>query len=363
VSIRPRKSLANPELWRPRALDAKPRSPGALWLDKNENFDPDLLAVGHEVLRQIPATALASYPEAGELYRKLAPLVGVAPEQLLLTPGSDGAIRLIFEAFVEHGDGVVHTDPTFAMYPIYGQMFGADVLSVGYRPSETGPELDPDLIVTAVRRHRPKLVCLPNPDSPSGTIVSADVLRMLLSECEAAGAILLVDEAYYPFHDWSAVAWTATSPNLVIARTFAKAWSAAGLRIGYAVAHTDTISVLHKMRPMYEVGALAVEFMTRMLDRHSEMLTSVARIKDGKAYFVDAMRAFGLRVLPTRANFVHVAFGERASAVHAALADKVLYRAATDHPCLAGYSRFTVAPRPVMARVVELIRPVMEGEN
>jgi len=102
MSIRPTRSLLNPELRRPSALNSIPRDPAQIWLDKNENLDPQLMALTHEVLSSIPREVLATYPEAGMLYRKLARWVGVSPESLLLTPGSDGAIRLAFER-MRHG--------------------------------------------------------------------------------------------------------------------------------------------------------------------------------------------------------------------------------------------------------------------
>jgi histidinol-phosphate aminotransferase len=334
-----------------------------LWLDKNENLDSRLMALLFEVLLEIPPVALATYPEAGEIYRKLAHWVGISPEYLLLTPGSDGAIRLVFEAFVEHGDAVIHTSPTFAMYPVYSKMFGAKVCQIEYYPTETGPCIDPAAIIDALRGQNPKLVCLPNPDSPTGTTLAPDVLREILTQCEAEGSVLLLDEAYHPFYEWSAVSWTETSRNLIVARTFAKAWGAAGLRIGYAVAHPETIAFLHKMRPMYEVSTLAVEFMSRMLDKTSEMVQAVARISEGKAFFVGEMRSLGFKVLPTSGNFSHVAFGEQSQAIQAVLSSKVYYRASFDHPCLAGYSRFTVAPRAIMAQVVDLIKGVVEQRS
>jgi len=361
MTIRPRHALLNPDLQRPSALRSVPRNSGYLWLDKNENLDPELMSLSREVLSSVPPSALATYPEAGELYRKLGRWVGVSPESLLLTPGSDGAIRLVFESFVESGDAVVHTSPTFAMYPVYSQMFGATVRAVEYERTTAGPYLDVSKLVEAVRLTKPKLVCLPNPDSPTGTILRPDVLRELLAECESADAVLLVDEAYYPFYPLTAVPWIADSPNLIIARTFAKAWGAAGLRIGYAAAHPSTIGLMHKMRPMYEVSTVAVEFMSRMMDHADEVTKAVGRINDGKEFFVEQMRAMGFSVLPAEGNFVHVAFGERAPTIHAALANHVFYRAAFPHPSLAGYSRFSVAPRSIMARVVDLIERSMAG--
>lgn len=363
MSIRPRKSLLNPALQRPSALNSKPRDSNRLWLDKNENLDKALEAVLRGVLLELPSLALNTYPEAGEMYRKLAQWVGVSPDSLLLTPGSDGAIRLVFEAFVEHGEAVIHTSPTFAMYPVYSQMFGADAFPLEYAKTENGPYLDPQVILDALQEHKPKLLCLPNPDSPSGTTLLPGILREILTACESSGTVLLLDEAYHPFYEWTAVPWTETSRNLVVARTFAKAWGAAGLRIGYAVAHPETIALLHKMRPMYEVSTVAVEFMSRMLDKSAEMMQSVARIHEGKRYFQEEMQSLDFDVLPTAGNFLHVAFGAHGQAIHAALSSKVYYRAAFDCPSLAGYSRFSVAPRPTMEQVADIIRQTVSGSR
>lgn len=361
MSIRPRQSLLNPALQRPSALNSKPRDSDHLWLDKNENLDTALEAVLHGVLLELPSVALTTYPEAGETYRKLAKWLEVEPNQLLLTPGSDGAIRLVFEAFVEQGDAVVHTSPTFAMYPVYSQMFGANAYPLEYMKTDKGPYLDPQAIMDALMDYKPKLLCLPNPDSPTGTTLAPDTLREILTVCESTGTVLLLDEAYHPFYEWTAVPWTETSRNLVVARTFAKAWGAAGLRIGYAVAHSETIALLHKMRPMYEVNTVAVELMSRMLDMSAEMMGSVARINEGKHYFQEEMQSLGFDVLPTAGNFLHVAFGAIGPAIHAALAPEVYYRVGFDCPCLEGYSRFSMAPKPIMKQVADIIRRTVLG--
>jgi len=262
-----------------------------------------------------------------------------------------------------HGDVVIHTAPTFAMYPVYSKMFGAEVRSIGYLPTDNGPYLDASSIINALLEHKPKLLCLPNPDSPTGTVLAPDVLREILTVCEAVGTVFLLDEAYHPFYEWTAAPWTQTSRNLIVARTFAKAWGIAGLRVGYAVAHPETIALLHKMRPMYEVNTLAVEFMSRMLDKSAEMMHSVARIKQGKGFFQKEMQSLGFKVLPTEGNFLHVAFGAKGAAIHAALSSKVYYRTSFTEPCLAGYSRFTVAPQPIMAQVVDLIKQAVLGSE
>lgn len=359
MTIRPRSSLLNPALVRPHALSSVPRDRQAFWLDKNENLDPTLLSLSAKVFAEMDAASIASYPEAGELYRRLAAWVALDPHCLLLTPGSDGAIRLTFEALVEPGDVVVHTLPTFAMYPVYCQMFGAAAVAIDYLESDSGPKLNRDALIEAVRHYKPKLVCLPNPDSPTGTVQDESFLSDLLRACEEGGSVLLIDEAYHPFYRWTAIPWVMKSPNLVVARTFAKAWGAAGLRIGYLAAHPTTSALLHKLRPMYEVSTVGTEFMTRMMDHADAIEASVQRVLEGKVQFAMRMERLGLRVLRSEGNFMHVQFGAYAERVHAVLRGKVLYREAFTTPGLFGYSRFSMAPIGVLEPVIQLIENVV----
>ena len=356
MSIRPRSSLLNIELQRPKAIDSISRDPGLIWLDKNENLDPVLLKISKEILESISPVALATYPEAGALYRKLAKLNNVDPDALLLTPGSDGVIRIVFDAFVENGDFVIHTSPTFAMYPVYCLMFGAKAIPIEYLPSEEGPYLNYEDIFHKIIKYKPKIICLPNPDSPTGTIIDPEVLNKILKLCELEDILMLVDEAYHPYYEWSALDWTKNSRNIVVARTFAKAWGVAGLRIGYAVGHPETISLLHKIRPMYESSTLAIEFMTRMLDFSVEMTQSVTRAKLSKIYFKEAMLSLGLPVLNSEGNFVHVHFGARGEDIHKALSNYAVYRKTFNHPSLLGYSRFSIAPQNEMSIIVDVIK-------
>ena len=363
MSVRPRSSLLTDTLVRPETFKAVPRDANKLWLDKNENLDPFQRDIVRTICDDIDPTILSTYPEAARAYENLSEWLNVAPETILFTPGSDGAIRMTFEAFIEDGDDVVHTSPTFAMYPVYAKVFGATAHELSYDSTSLGPNLNVSKIIQAVKTFKPKLLCLPNPDSPTGTVLAESELVEVLKVCEDSGTLLLIDEAYHPFYSWSAVPLTKVSKNIIVARTFAKAWGAAGLRVGYAVAHPDTILYLHKIRPMYEVSSFAVEFVAKALGHTMEMEASVKRIMDGKAFFVDSLRSVGFSVIDTQANFVHVDFANHGQVVHRALLDKVLYRQSFDHPCLLGFSRFTVAPLAVMEEVFSMIEQSITGNE
>jgi len=354
-----RAAVADPELTRPDWTKGTPRDPKLLWLDKNENADPQLNAVVRRVLAEIDPKVIYTYPESRSLYEKLANWVGTTADRLMLAAGSDGVIRSVFEAFIERGDLVVHTAPTFAMYPVYSRMYGARQVALQYRRSDQGPLLTVGEVLSAIESARPRVVCVPNPDSPTGTVFAPSDMRRIIEAAGEVGAVMLVDEAYHPFYPESVAGWIDEYPHLVVARTFAKAWGMAGLRIGFAIAHPDMAKILHKVRPMYEVNTVAVGVMERMLDFVGEMEASVRRLNAGRDGFLDAMESLGLKTVRAKGNFLHVAFGEKAPEVHAALADLALYR--KDDPylsALAGYSRFSATTLELFAPMIERIKTV-----
>lgn len=345
--------VADPSLSRPDWTTDNSRTPGMLWLDKNENSDPVLAKVVAQVLADLPPETLYTYPESVALYEKLAAWTGLKPENLVLAAGSDGAIRSVFESFISPGDIVLHTQPTFAMYPVYCKMYGADARALEYQAGANGPELDPADIIAAIEELSPRLVCLPNPDSPSGTVFAPEKLRGIIAAAAEAGAVMLVDEAYYPFYNESVIGLVNDYPNLVVTRSTGKAWGMAGFRIGYAAGAPEIVSILHKVRPMYETNSIGVAVFAGMLDHVNDMQASVERLNRGKDYFLSEMESLGLRILRGHGNFMHVAFGDHAEAVHGALADLVYYRNNFNDPCLRGFSRFS-------ATTVELFEPVIQ---
>ncbi|MDI7217534.1 histidinol-phosphate transaminase [Leptospira santarosai] len=357
-----RKPLLDPGLERPDWQLSVPRPESKLWLDKNENLDPQLSKITSSLLSELTPSTLSTYPECGELYRKIAKWANTSPESLILTPGSDGAIRLTFEAFINEGDIVVHTLPTFAMYPIYSKMFGAKVSPLLYVKGEDGPILTFEKILEHIDRVKPKLFAIPNPDSPTGTMLPLKALQEIIEFCEKLNIIVLVDEAYHPFHEDTCIEFTKEFKNLIVARTFAKAWGLAGLRIGYAVGHPEIIKFYHKLRPMYEVSTISIAFMEKMMDYSEEMYASVKRLNEGKNYFRDAMKSLGFKILNTNGNFQHVAFGEYAAEIHRVLKKYVLYREDFKDDCLQGYSRFSITTIENFKPIIELIRIGMKGK-
>jgi histidinol-phosphate aminotransferase len=351
----PRPQFADGRLHRPYWGEPEAWPPSALRLHKNENPDPEMAAILKRLATEMPAEVLRSYPNVPALYRKLADNLGVSVDNLLLTNGSDGAIRSLFETFISPGDAVVMTRPTFAMFEVYRDIYGARGVTIEYESGPNGPVLDVERFVDAVRRERPRLVCLSNPASPTGTTLSdGDILSIIRAGADT-GAAVLVDEAYYPFTEQTVLPWISDHLNLVVARTFAKAWAASGLRVGFAAAHQETTKLLHLSRPMYEIGAVSTYMIGRLLDFEHQMRASVERLNAGKAFFSEQMKSLGFVTVDGGANFVHIGFGPLTDAVAEGLADLVVYRPAEQHPSLRGLCRFSAATtdqfRPIVDRI------------
>lgn len=345
-----------------RSLAAKSdvRANHLLWLDRNENIDPEYNDFVKELISDLPASILSAYPDCFSLYQKLAEYLQVNIDQLIIAPGSDGVIRSIYETFVSPGDTVIYPEPTFLMYSLYVQIYGAQGIVLNYTPSENGPVLLRDTLLNSIEKEKPRLVCLPNPGSPTGTVFSSVDLREIIEAAGRVGAVILIDEAYHPFYSETVLPWINLYPHLVVSRTFSKAWGLAGIRLGYGAACQSLMRELHKVRARYEVGALSAAVAERILNYPDVMRASVQRTNDGKAYFLNEMKKLGFRTLKTEGNFLHVAFDEQASAVHAALANSVLYQKDFKHPALSGYSRFTSTTRELFAPLVSKISLAMQ---
>ena len=358
-----REELLKSTFTRPDWTKSSRRSSTLLFLDKNENTAELYVDLIKRVAYGACLDDINYYPDCALLYNKLGKQLDMPADCILLGAGSDGVIRYVFETFVSRGDAVVYTEPTFAMYSVYSEMFGAKSCRVGYKIKSGQLELDIDTFLKAIRDNEPTLVCLPNPDSPTGTTVSEEDLILIVESASKVGAAVLIDEAYYPFSEYTALPLIKFHSNLIVSRTFSKAWGLAGARAGFAVANHELITYMHKVRPMYELGALSVAVVVKVLDYQREMLDSVKRLNDGRNYFKQQMECLGFKTLSSAGNFQHVAFGQHAFEIHAKLKDVVVYRQDFPGTVLDGYSRFSSTTRDLFQQIVGQIDSVLQKHS
>lgn len=192
------------------------------------------------------------YPEYLGLEKLLSKYANVQPNQIMVTNGTDQAIDIIYRTFCDVNDTVIIPEPTFAMYAQYAQIIGTRIISPLYNKNTFEYPIEEVLssINSSVR-----LIVVCNPNNPTGTLVSLKNIETIAKK--AKNAIVYIDEAYFEFSGCTATNLIAKYPNIVVSRTFSKAFGLAGLRIGYIIANPLYISEMLKVRGPYDVNQLA----------------------------------------------------------------------------------------------------------
>lgn len=301
--------------------------PGSIKIASNEVALPPLPSV----LAAIADAAASAnrYPDLAvtALTARLAQARKVAPERISVGCGSVSICQqLVNITCREPADEVVYAWRSFEAYPIVTQIAGATARTV---PLDADFRHDVDAMIAAVTPAT-RLVFVCSPNNPTGTVVRRDELVRLL---DAVGPDVLValDEAYHEYvRDPDAVDGmdlVDTYPNLVVLRTFSKAYRLAGLRVGYSISTPEVATALRKVCSPFSVSTVAQVAAIAALDAEEELLRSVADVVQERVRVRDGLLAAGYTVPPTQSNFVWVSLGERTAAFAAhCLEQKVIVR-------------------------------------
>jgi len=284
---------------------------------------------------------LAAYPEPDPLYEKVANRHDLSVENVLITSGSEMAIRYLFEAYLDRGDEIVFLDPSFAMFQVYATLCGARIVTVYYRPDLT---VDTDEIIQRLSP-RTKIVAVANPNNPTGTVIPEADLCDIVERAAAFDALVLVDEAYYHFYGRTMLAYFDGYENLVITRTFSKACGLASVRLGYALAHPPVISEVKKLQPMDHANAFALKLGEYIVDHEELIWDYVAQIEAGKAYLTVETERMGFTSPRSYGNFLLVDVnGKRDRLIEEVERRGILIGAQVRLPFPNSYVRVTVGP-------------------
>lgn len=322
-------------------------------LDKNEDLCglPDKIV--SDQLSLVTLDDLSAYPQPYLLYDKLSDYLGLSKENLVITMGSDAAIKNVFEVFVSPGDNVIIPEPTYAMYEVYAKLFDAELTRIPYNADLMLNVRD---MIDAIRDNT-RMVVLANPNSPTGTIVGRDEIVDLIRTCNERDIIVLIDEAYYPYYDGTVIDLINRYPNIVVTRTFSKAFGLAALRLGYAAADPQMIRYLNIFRPMYETHGFAVAFGCAALEHSEYVMLNVRRTLEGREYLIRALQQKGFEAYPTYTNFVNFRVDPniRDPLVEYLKNKKILIKPGASHPALESCIRITAGPKEKMEVVVHAI--------
>jgi histidinol-phosphate aminotransferase len=318
----------------------------ALRLDFNENT---LECSPHvrETLAKISAGALTRYPERGPVEAIVAAHLGLRAEQVALTNGVDEAIHVLFDAFLDAGDEVLMPVPTYTMYEVYASATDARVVTVQAADDLQFPF---DQLVAAITS-RTKVIAIANPNSPSGSVAAREQLLVLARR--APQAVLLVDEAYFHFCGETVMDLVGTLPNLVVARTFSKAYGLAGLRLGLLAGPVNLMRWVRRVLSPYSVNSLALACLPPALEDTAYLNWYVGEVLAARAEFEAALDAADVRRWPCRTNFILVDIGARHTEfVRLMRGAGVLVRDRSSDPGCDGCVRITVGTRAQMRQAV-----------
>ncbi len=262
---------------------------------------------------------LTRYPDANGFYlkAKLAERFGLDATGITLGNGSNEVIDLLFHTFVGKDDEVVYSQYSFIVYALATQAHGARAVEVPAR--EWGHDLDAML---GAITEKTKLVCIANPNNPTGTVLSAEALQAFVAKVPSR-VLVVIDEAYNEYMDPAlradTASWIQAYPNLVVTRTFSKAYGLAGLRLGFAISTPELAGVLNRVREPFNANSLALIAAQATLVDSDYLARAVKLNRDEMSRYEAFFTRLGLGFIPSSGNFITVDLGKPAAAVYQAL--------------------------------------------
>jgi histidinol-phosphate aminotransferase len=312
----------------------------AVRLNTNESPVPPPAAWRDAFAAEVSRIEWHRYPDraATDLRAAIARWHGVEPAQVFVANGSNEVLQTLLLTYAGHGRTVVTFEPTYQLHAHIARISGATVVE-GERSEDFS--LDPAELHRVVAEHQPQVTFLCSPNNPTGVVESPDRVHELLA---VAPGLVVVDEAYAQFSDWTALSLVDEQVPLAVVRTFSKTWSMAAARLGYLVGPSWMVSELDKVVLPYHLdaakqiaGRLALEYLDDMDARVRQVVAERERI-------TGAMTALGLNVIPSGANFVLFSSSERSGRElwQQLLDHSVLVRDCSSWPRLANRLRVTV---------------------
>jgi len=317
----------------------QPRLPNLIKLNTNENPYPPSPAVGAAIAALNPET-LRLYPDplCAGLRDKLAALFSCTPGHILVANGSDEALRLCTDAFVENDGTIGYFDPSYSLYPVLAAMRGVPSRPVNLWPEQTWkmPE-----------GYSCPLFFMTNPNAPTGMLFEKKHIKAF---CETFPGVVVIDEAYADFARENALDLALTLPNVLVCRTLSKSYSLAGLRLGFLVGSPTLISALYKLKDSYNIDRIALALAEAAISDQAAMRANVQRIIATRERVERALRGRGWDVCPSETNFLwcRPPAGRTAAAVFKSLREQAIIVRYWDAPRLDAYLRITVGTDPQM---------------
>jgi histidinol-phosphate aminotransferase len=326
----------------------------ALRLDFNENT----FAASPRVIEQLLRTTaedLTKYPEREHVEAITARHFGLEPNQVVLTNGVDEAIHLMCVAFLEDGDEALIATPSFFMYDVSVRMMTPHLRHVQADQTLAFPF---ERFMAAINE-KTKLIIVASPNNPTGTVAPRE--QLLAIAAAAPQAVLMVDEAYFHFHGETTLGDIPEIPNLIVARTFSKAYGLANLRIGMLAGNADLLRFLRKVSSPYNVNGVALACLPAALEDEAYLNWYTEQVHTGRERMAAGLRELGVPFFESHANFILMNIGPKhAELVKAMRAQGVLLRDRSADPGCDGFVRITIGIEEHVTRGLAALKTCLQ---
>lgn len=289
---------------------------GIIKLASNENA----LGPSPKVIDTLAAIKdLYRYPDGNgfALKRALSEFHGVGPGQITLGNGSNDILDFVARAFLTDTHSSIYSEHAFAIYPIVTQAIGAEGIVV---PAKNYAHDLPAMLAAIADNTR--LVFIANPNNPTGTCLNATELKEFMDNVPD-NVIVLMDQAYFEYtqtEDYpNCIEWLDEYPNLVVARTFSKAYGLAGLRVGYAVSHPDLVDLMNRVRQPFNVNSVALKTAEVALQDQDHIKRAIQFNRDGMQQVMAGLDSMGIHFIPSSGNFLCIDMEQSSAPIYAQL--------------------------------------------
>lgn len=346
--IEPRKSVQAVAPYQPPLEGRR----GLVRLDFNENTSGFPWAC-----ESLPPQLVATYPEYEGFLQRLSESWGVPREKMMLTNGTGEALFVASFTFIEPGrDAALTSRPTFALVPHCLKLVGAKLTEV-----PVTAELDFDIpAIEAALAGGVKLAVFASPENPTGAVLEPELVRKWCKEYPET--LFLIDEAYAEYCGKSVLPYALEEGNLLVIRTFSKAWGMAGLRLGVVVGNPELLKFMLRVRSPYSVNCAAILTAARILDRPGEVAGAARAARKRKQALLQEAGKRGFQTYAGEANFILLKVGPDAQALCDFCRERgVLLRDRSFMPAMEGMVRITVGTQEENNRLLECLDEFRES--
>ena len=277
----------------------------------------------------------------------IAKAYGVKPNQVCCGVGSDELLEVTFRAVLESGDNVISFSPSFSMYNVFAYLCGANFIPVYFNDNYT---FNIGKMIQAINKYKPKIVCICSPNNPTGQVISkTDIERIVYS----TDALVLLDLAYVDFAEEDYTNLAVKYDNLIVFRTFSKAYALASIRCGYAISKSDNINLINAVKAPYSLSTQSA-LLASIAIRHKNLyLPLINEVKKERSRVYTSLKELGFDVIDSQANFLFINMDDKYN-------DELLRNKIYIRKFMQGKYRITIGKKEENDKLIEVLKCVSQ---